>query len=139
MSIFTIAVNEAEVADLRFADGLTPEGFAPRNGIEHLDLAVELVQRKAEVASIIVVVSPLEQELWDNPRFATWTAQIGSCEARVEARRRLMTQKFGPVEVTARARELGFPLAGSSAAEADVNNVDVGDTRSPSYPHEAGF
>jgi hypothetical protein len=116
--MFTITCDGSVVTDITFAGeprpGKRQVSFGPA---DHVERAAELVRSGAEVASIILVVAPLEAELWDDVRYASWTARVGACEARVEARRRLMNRRFGPDEVTARARALNFPEVSGSDVE----------------------
>lgn len=86
-------------------------------GIDHVGGAEALWRTDARVASIIVVADELEPGLWDDERFASWIAQVGDCEARVEARRRLVSGRLGPNQLDDRAAELGFPLRGGSDDE----------------------
>jgi hypothetical protein len=62
----------------------------------------------------------LQADLWDDERYARWTASVGASEAVVAVRMDQRSRSFGPDEVEARAAELGFPSAGASGN-------DVGD------------
>lgn len=62
----------------------------------------------------MVVLEPLQQDLWDDERYARWTAHVGVSEALVEVRMKQRHFSFRPKDVENRAEELGFPLTGGS-------------------------
>jgi hypothetical protein len=67
-----------------------------------------------------VVVEPLKQNLWDDERYAAWTAHVGASEALVEVRMKQRHGSFGPSEVESRIQEIGFPTTSGS----DNNDPD---------------
>jgi hypothetical protein len=115
MTLFTLSRTDGDLASIEFDPSLQPgQDRSLFDVVDHDERAEALARSGAKIASIILVVDALEPELWSDTAFATWTAQVGACEARVEARRRLMEGRIGPDHVEARAVELGFPAQGSS-------------------------
>jgi hypothetical protein len=121
LNIFSLLLNDDVVTDIRFASEAV-HGPSPRlfGQIDHLERAAEHARNGVEVASILVVLEPLQADLWDDERYARWTARVGASEAVVAVRMDQRSRSFGPDEVEARAAELGFPSAGASGN-------DVGD------------
>jgi hypothetical protein len=115
LNIFSLSLNDDVVTDIHFTSeplhGPSPRLFG---AIDHLERAAELAQTGVQVASILVVLEPLQQDLWDDDRYASWTARVGASEALVEVRMNQRSRSFGPNEVEARATELGFPPTGGS-------------------------
>jgi hypothetical protein len=115
MTLFTISKTDGDIASIEFNPSMQPgHDRSLFDVVDHDEQADALASSSAEIASIILVADALESELWSDTAFATWTARVGACEARVEARRRLMQGRIGPDHVEARALELGFPAQGSS-------------------------
>ena len=116
--LFDLQLVDDEVVGITFASPPAPASTARLSaGIDHLGGAEALWRAGARVASIIVVADALEPDLWVDERFASWIAQAGLCEARVEARRRLARGSLGPNQMDDRAAELGFPPRGGSDGE----------------------
>lgn len=113
LNIFSLSLNDDVVTDIHFASeplhGPSPRLFGE---INHLERAAELALTGVQVASILVVLEPLQQDLWDDDRYASWTARVGASEALVEVRMNQRSRSFGPNEVEVRATELGFPPTG---------------------------
>jgi hypothetical protein len=115
MALFTLSKTDGDIASIEFDPLLQPgHDRSLFDVVDHDEQAEALARSSAEIASIILVADALEPELWSDTAFATWTARVGACEARVEARRQLMQGHIGPDHVEARAVELGFPAQGSS-------------------------
>lgn len=95
--------------------------------IDHVEVADRLRREFTDFGSIIVVVEPLDEQLWDDEQHTSWTARVGACEARVEARRRMLDARLGPVQVEDRARALGFPATGGSDQPSDTYRTEVFD------------
>jgi hypothetical protein len=115
MALFTFSKTDGDIASIEFDPSLQPgHDQSLFDVVDHDEQAEALARSGAEIASIILLTDALEPELWSDTAFATWTARVGACEARVEARRRLMQGHVGPDHVEARAVELGFPAQGSS-------------------------
>jgi hypothetical protein len=121
LNIFSLSMSDDVVTDIRFSSE-TSHGPSARlfGEIDHLERPAELARNGVEVASILVVLEPLQADLWDDERYARWTASVGASEAVVAVRMDQRSRRFGPDEVEARAAELGFPSAGASGN-------DVGD------------
>ena len=115
LNIFSLSLNDDVVTDIRFSSEPSHGPSARLFGeIDHLERATELALNGVEVASILVVLEPLQADLWDDERYARWTARVGASEAIVAVRMDQRSRSFGPDEVEARAAELGFPSAGAS-------------------------
>jgi hypothetical protein len=115
VTLFTISKTEGDIATIEFNPSLQPgRDRSLFDVVDHAEQADALARSGAEIASVILVADALEPDLWSDTSFAAWTAQVGACEARVEARRQLMETRIGPDHVDARALELGFPDQGSS-------------------------
>ena len=118
---FFLSLNDDVVTDIRFSSEPSHGPSARLFGeIDHLERAAELALNGVEVASILVVLEPLQADLWDDERYARWTARVGASEAIVAVRMDQRSRSSGPDEVEARAAKLGFPSAGASGN-------DVGD------------
>jgi hypothetical protein len=121
LNIFSLSLNGDVVTDIRFASEAMHGPSARLFGeIDHFDRASELALNGVKVASILVVLEPLQQDLWDDERYASWRARVGASEALVNVRMNQRGRSFGPNEVEARAAELGFPLTSGS----DNNDPD---------------
>ena len=115
LNIFSLSLNDDVVTDIRFSSEPSHGPSARLFGkIDHLERAAELARNGVEAASILVVLEPLQADLWDDERYARWTARVGASEAIVAVRMDQRGRSFGPDEVEARATELGFPSAGAS-------------------------
>jgi hypothetical protein len=116
--LFELTTTGDIVTDITFAPHLQPGSSNARHDeADHFQRASSLADMGALVASIIVVVEPLESTLWENPEFASWHAHVNVCEAMAEARRTETSSHFGPDEVLMRAKELGFPEVGGSEGD----------------------
>jgi hypothetical protein len=115
LNIFSLSLNDDVVTDIHFVSEPV-HGPSARlfREIDHLERAAELARNGVEVASILVVLEPLQADLWDDERYARWTARVGVSEAVMAVRMDQRSRRFGPDEVEARAAELGFPSAGAS-------------------------
>jgi hypothetical protein len=85
------------------------------------------VSRLHDQIDHVEVVEPLDEQLWDDEQHTSWTARVGACEARVEARRRMLDARLGPVQVEDRARVLGFPATGGSDQPSGTYRTEVFD------------
>jgi hypothetical protein len=121
LNIFSLSLNGDVVTDIHFVSEPSHGPSARLFGeIDHFERAAELARNGVEVASILVVLESLQADLWDDERYARWTARVGASEATVAVRMDQRSRSFGPDEVEERAAELGFPSAGASGN-------DVGD------------